>query len=265
MSIERTGLGGFVAPTGVIVPFAGSAAVLNTSLPSGWLLCDGRNTISQSTYQALFNTIVPLMGTPTFTNGSANIILVGHGLVVGDTVYFTDSGGTLPTNFALNTLYYVVTSATTFQVSATRGGLAVTAGSAGTGTPSIYYCPYGLGSTTSNFALPDLRGRLAIGSGTGTATAASAWAMGNTPTSAAGGEETHLLTGPESGIQTHSHSSPDGYPFILATAGTPAGGLAVATGGHYVGANTANAGPANASNAHNNMQPLVVVNYIIKY
>jgi hypothetical protein len=77
--------------------------------------------------------------TATFTNGSANIGWTSHGLVANQTVYFTTTG-TLPTNFSAGTVttnnYYVrtVVDANTFTVSATPGGTAITAGSAGSGT-----------------------------------------------------------------------------------------------------------------------------------
>lgn len=80
----------------------------------------------------------------SFTNSSANITWTANGLSLGTIVFFANSGGGLPTNFSTATLYYVVTTGTnTIQVSATPGGSAITAGSAGSGTqtgyvPSVY-------------------------------------------------------------------------------------------------------------------------------
>src|SRR3990167_386665 len=70
---------------------------------------------------------------------------------------------------------------------------------------SVIGTTYG-GTGQSDFKVPDLRGRVAIGSGTGTASGATAKTLGSTPTSGAGGEETHLLTGAESGTSVHSHN-----------------------------------------------------------
>jgi hypothetical protein len=70
-----------------------------------------------------------------FSNGSA-IISCTNTFIAHQTVQFTTTG-TLPTNFALNTSYYVLTtglSGTQFEVSATDGGAAIVAGSAGSGT-----------------------------------------------------------------------------------------------------------------------------------
>lgn len=79
-----------------------------------------------------------LISGATFTNGSATIGFTAHGMVVGSRVMFQTTG-TLPTNFAINTGYYVVSvpTADTLTVSATMGGTAITAGSAGTGTHSM--------------------------------------------------------------------------------------------------------------------------------
>jgi hypothetical protein len=72
--------------------------------------------------------------TVTFTNSSANIAWAVNQPVVGQTVYFTTTSA-LPTNFAANTNYYVVSVVSTnIQVSATYNGSAITAGSAGSGT-----------------------------------------------------------------------------------------------------------------------------------
>jgi hypothetical protein len=89
-----------------------------------------------------------------FTNGSSNI--TGTGLPpAGTPVQFTTTG-TLPTNFALSTTYYVVlnTGGTTVGVAATIGGTAIVAGSAGTGTHTMTSYPpannaiYSTGTTT---------------------------------------------------------------------------------------------------------------------
>jgi hypothetical protein len=73
--------------------------------------------------------------TVTFTNSSANVGWTNT-LRAGQPVYFTTTGS-LPTNFSANTTYYVIStglSGSNVQVSATPGGSAIVAGSAGSGT-----------------------------------------------------------------------------------------------------------------------------------
>lgn len=84
-----------------------------------------------------FATANTASGTATFSNGSANITYTST-LGVGNQIYFTTSGG-LPTNFAINTNYYVVSnSGTVLTVAATPGGSAIVAGSAGSGTQTAH-------------------------------------------------------------------------------------------------------------------------------
>ena len=91
-----------------------------------------------------FSTANTSTATVTFTNSSPSIGWTNT-LVPGEPVYFTTTGG-LPTNFVANTIYYVLPtsiSSSNIQVSATPGGAAITAGSAGSGTqtghvPSVF-------------------------------------------------------------------------------------------------------------------------------
>lgn len=83
-------------------------------------------------------TISTVTSTPTvtFTNGSANIggTFNTTNVTIDSRVVFTTTGA-LPTNFALATTYYVVSiSSTIMTVSASIGGTAISAGSAGSGT-----------------------------------------------------------------------------------------------------------------------------------
>lgn len=73
------------------------------------------------------------------------------------------------------------------------------------------------------------------------------------------GEVTHLLTGPESGVQSHTHT--------VLSGNTGSGGtlnFGNWTPGAEGNPSTQAAGPTNAQNAHNNVQPSLGVNWIIK-
>jgi microcystin-dependent protein len=77
-SSQLTGTGAlWLVPTGVIFPFAGSAA------PSGWLICDG-TAVSRTTYAALFTAIGTTYGagdgSTTFNLPNAtDRVIVGKG------------------------------------------------------------------------------------------------------------------------------------------------------------------------------------------
>ena len=76
------------------------------------------------------NTLRSLNNPVSVTSGSPDITLTGHTLAVDDVVTF--SAGTMPTGLTAGTAYYVVSAATdTIQVSATKGGTAITPTSAG--------------------------------------------------------------------------------------------------------------------------------------
>ena len=108
------------------------------------------------------------------------------------------------------------------------------------------------GATGVNFNGPNLNGRVPIGVGTATgSTGATAKTLGQT-----GGEETHTLTAAE--IPPHTHSF---FQYLFG------GGPTVQTlfgNGGTPSVNTTDTGAGLLGLPHNNLQPFVVVNYIIK-
>lgn len=121
---------------------------------------------------------------------------------------------------------------------------------------------YTYGGSGVNFNIPDMRGRVAVGAGSNPSLTSRS--LGTT-----GGEETHTLTAGE--MPSHTHTS-------NATGG--AVGLVRSTGNNTAGSgldNTANepdlyAQPlaltintAGSGQSHNNMQPFIVLQYLIKY
>ena len=82
----------------------------------------------------------PLATTVTFTNATEIVNWTGHPLSDGDPIYFTNSGGDVPAELAVDTIYFVRDSAAdTFKVAATSGGAAVAFTDDGTGTTTIHY------------------------------------------------------------------------------------------------------------------------------
>ena len=124
---------------------------------------------------------------------------------------------------------------------------------------SILGTTYG-GNGTTNFGLPDLRGRVPIGMGSG---------PGLTPRTQGeiAGEENHTLLAGE--MPAHNHT------VTVGVSGNPpstsrASGAVPASGQYYdAAANAAGSlGAVNCANAggsqgHNNMQPYLAVNYVI--
>jgi microcystin-dependent protein len=109
---------------------------------------------------------------------------------------------------------------------------------------------YNWGGSGPNFNVPDIRGRASIGAGNG---------AGLTPRTLAAtiGEENHVLVSGEMPNHTHPMGAASltglpsgGFPYLGIGAGFPIPEVTGATGG---------------GGAHNNMQPSVVVNKVIKY
>lgn len=120
------------------------------------------------------------------------------------------------------------------------------------------------GTGASSFKLPDTRGRTIIGVGTGIGLTARALA-------AIGGAETHLLTTNESGQKAvttsttttlskgqDSEEGGSGSTYIIVGDGGEGQGTLNWNHSHSIAGSS-------AAQAHNNMQPFIALNYIIKY
>jgi hypothetical protein len=138
----------------------------NNNFPASRLKCNGASYSRSAPYADLFNVMVK-SGAATFTNGSANIGMTAHNRSVSDPIKLYTTG-TLPTNFTAGTpglitagtVYYVkaIVDANTITLSATVGGAAISAGSAGSGTHSWVCAPHGDGDGSTTFTVPEMRG-----------------------------------------------------------------------------------------------------------
>lgn len=157
-----------VVPAGTIV-----SSVSHTT-PTGFLLCDGSNTVSRTTYSNLFNAIVPNKGTVTISVPATPTVITlnNHGFLTGESIFLTTTGA-LPTGLVINTLYFVVVNtANTFWLATSYANAIAntrinTSGSQ-SGTHTLFYCPYGLGNNTDNFKLPDFKNATIRGRGLST-------------------------------------------------------------------------------------------------
>ena len=110
---------------------------------------------------------------------------------------------------------------------------------------------WGPGDTVTTFAVPDFRGRCLIGRGHGAGLTDRILGLTN------GGEEEHLLTGPESGVAAHKHT----FPFVAATFIQGAG---VSTYAETGVTDTSTTGPTDAAETHENMPPFGVARIVMK-
>lgn len=233
-------------PTGAVFQWATNTA------PAAYLLCDG-TAVSRSTYATLFTTINVSKGAFTVTLASPGVFsLTSHGLLEGDTVYFTTTGA-LPTGLSANTLYYVISAGLTanaFEVSATRGGAAVNTSGSQSGVHTLLHCPFGLGDGSTTFNVPNIKGKIPYGRDSSDANFATL----NVATTYTG-EKTHILTTAE--MPAHTHTTTTG-------SGTAGASDIVRTFVSTDPNTTSVSGSAGGGGAHNNLPPYLVMNYIIK-
>lgn len=125
---------------------------------------------------------------------------------------------------------------------------------------------YGVGNGSSTFNIPDLRGRVIAGQDdmggpsanrlTGLSGGVDGDILGGT-----GGDQKHDLTHLESGLPSHAHTTQ------LRDTGPAGGGFISgyeASSGQGALFSTDTVTGANAVSAHNNVQPTIILNYIIK-
>lgn len=230
---------------GMVTPYAGSSA------PSGWLICDG-SAINRTTYSTLF-------GVTSTTYG------IGDG---STTFNIPDLRSRLPIGAGTGTKVATFSSRASNIITVT--GLSNASNNEfQTGQAVLYSAPSGAMTglthnttyyvvrvTNTTFSLATTLANAQNGTvialssdGTGTQTftqTLTARTSGDT-----GGEENHAMSSIELLAHTHTYSG------AYNNAGTGAG---YAT--YSLGVNTSSTG---GNTAMNNMQPFVVLNYIIKY
>ncbi len=253
---------GLLAQTGDIWQQAG------TTLPSGWLACDG-TAVSRTTYATLFAELVKSKSTFTVTIATPAVVTnTAHGLYTGESVYLTTSGA-LPTGLTANTLYYVIrVDANTFNLATTRAnalaGTKINTTGSQSGTHTLWSAPWGNGDGTTTFNTPDLRDKTLVGKNTSGTFA---------PLGATGGAETHTLLIAE--MPSHYHTP--GSLRVLGNAGAvdsnatnlddfPGSNGPIKATNQVVGTGTwsGQMDSTGGGGSHNNLQPYAVINYRIK-
>jgi len=245
-----------IQPVGTIEPFAGAV----DDIPDTWGLCDG-SAVEVSTYPDLYTRLgsnygyyqkitlsagsLPaelVVGNVVETGGSSNtmrgiVVEKGSNYVVIDTDYLQDSGdGFVPHSYEWTDATDIVVKAT--PTGSFTGSLFRNTSSTNTNiSEQLTVATAGdFSAVTSHVRKPDLRGKVVLGladsdTGAGNRTGTAIAADQNFIRGQIGGEYEHILTPAELGINTGS-----------------------------VGANTNAGSPL----GHNNLQPYVGINYIIK-
>ncbi len=118
---------------------------------------------------------------------------------------------------------------------------------------------YGSGDGSTTFNLPDLRGRVVAGKDDMGGTSASRLTspVAGSTLGATGGAQSHTLTTPEIPSHTHTLNKSGGF----SGSDTPPYVLNTSDPGAFVTTSTSATG---GGGAHNNVQPTIVANYIIK-
>ena len=117
---------------------------------------------------------------------------------------------------------------------------------------SVLGSTYGQGDGSTTFNVPDLTGRVPVGSNS------------TYPLASKGGEAAHALTSAENGPHTHDRLLwVDGQPVTLT--GSESGAYRVSFTYDMGGPNMVSTSESGQGQAHNNMQPYIAQHYIIKY
>lgn len=254
------GDGTWVAPTaGDTIPVGTINQYAGRSAPSGWLLCNGA-TISRTTYASLFSVLIS-SSTVTFDTGTDEVLWTAHGLQDNDPVVFSTTG-TLPTGITAGTTYYayIFTSNSIKLQTAPETLPLINLSGSPSGVHTCVSSPYGVGDGSTTFVLPDLRGRCVFGKdGMGRGLAGRINVLDGNLTGETGGEETVQLSTDH--LASHTH----GLNYALLPVGssgtngyTTVGSAAQATSGSFTDIE-------GSGQAHNNMPPMIIMNYIIKH
>jgi microcystin-dependent protein len=118
---------------------------------------------------------------------------------------------------------------------------------------------HGVGNGSTTFNLPDLRGRVPAGKDNMGGTSASRLITNVTggTLGAAGGSESHTLTTDQ--MPSHAHAEDGAHNNTVTTAYASGSNNFLQTGSV-----TRNTGSTGGGGAHNNTQPTIILNYIIK-
>lgn len=120
---------------------------------------------------------------------------------------------------------------------------------------------YTYGGSGNNFNVPNMQGRVAVGTGSGAGLTTRN--LGNT-----GGAETHTLTTTEMPSHSHTSNTVGGSIGLITADGSNTAGVTDSTAiepNLYAAPQSLTINSTGDGNPHNNMQPFIVLHYLIKY
>lgn len=251
-------------PSGLITPFAGTTA------PSGWFLCYGQ-AVSRTDYANLFTVVGTVYG---IGDGSTTFNLPD---LRGRTVAGQDNmGGTAASRLTGDNGASTATADT--NGSFTSATNILVDGNSGTIILGMKVTGTGISGEVTVVKINSQTDIVLSSAVTVTDGTALTFAFDGAILGSAGGENTHLLTGAESGEAGHSHTVTDpGHSHDTtfdvnqqegsgsdAAQRTSDNNSNISTGSSTTGITVSSVSAADASSAHNNVQPTLVLNYIIK-
>ena len=247
-----------------VANFTANALTVAGNVSAATLITSGNATLNSATVTGNVSvaTLVANAATVTGNVGTATVVASGNITAAN----FIGNGSnltglvTLPSGIVLP---YGGTSAPSGFILADGSSLSRTTFAA---LFAIFGTTYGSDSGTT-FTVPDLRGRVVAGqddmggASANRLTGLSGGVNGDT-LGGAGGAETHLLTGVQSGVAAHNHAYVAGTTNLVDGRQQEGGGdpLTDLPTSKNTSANSA----TDASQAHNNVQPTFILNYIIK-
>lgn len=249
----------WAAVSGAEVPLLGVIDYAGRSEPTDgiWKYPNGQ-AVSRTDFAAAFAALV-FTSTVTMTIATPAVVTwVANGLSLGDPVKFSTTGA-LPTGLVAGTIYYAKpVTADTFKLTDTPNGTEINTSGSQSGVHTAVSAPYGDGNGTTTFNLPDIRGRTVIGHDAMGAAVAGRMSMTNTQgvygisLGGVGGEQSHTLVTAEMPAHTH-------------TAGNGSGSAGSGGGSGFNFANPpGTSGSTGGDGAHNNVQPGIVMNKLIR-
>lgn len=145
---------------------------LSKVAPLGFVMYDNSTYSRTGQYTNIFAILNPSQ-TFTVTIASPGVVsATAHGLVAGDRLHFTTTGG-LPSGMAIGVEYFVLSTSltsNTFKFALSPEGTAVVTSGSQNGIHTFYNHKGGIGDGLTTWTTPDFRSKMILGSGQGSQT-----------------------------------------------------------------------------------------------